>query len=89
MSRRSIRAGARPAQTRRKLERLIGLGLVPPHVRLPHVELPKDREEIKRLANECWLCREQGHKHTACPTVQCHACGEFGHMKRRCPQRAK
>lgn len=47
--------------------------------------LPDDREEVRRLANTCSRCLQEGHWRNECPELICRACGQGGHKANRCP----
>lgn len=88
MSRRRIhRAAVTAATMQRFLERLEAgepawrAGAREPGRRL----LPEDREAVRRLANTCSRCLQEGHWHNQCPQLICRVCGQGGHKAHRCP----
>jgi hypothetical protein len=86
MGRKKIHQAARTANIRRLAHHVWVEGKDPQELTDWELRLPKDREAVKRLANQCWRCGVEGHKQIECPTVECHLCGESGHMKRHCPR---
>lgn len=88
MSRRRIYRAAVPAATMQRC--LVRLEAGEPAERAGAPEpgrrlLPEDREAVRRLANTCSQCLEEGHHRQQCPYLICRACGQGGHKAKRCP----
>src|SRR4051812_35314398 len=54
------------------------------HMRDAYQPVPRDPNEVKRLALVCVECGEEGHQRRECSQARCKHCGEYGHVKLDC-----